>query len=210
MISSTKEDGRIGVVVPHGVLFREGDEGKIRKGLLVGKDDFTGDLIEAVIGLPPALFFNTGISASVVIINKKKTAELKNKVIFIDASQECDDSDKMSRLREEDIHKITQEYSKAKQALIEAGEQTSESLPKLLESVAVDKYLRVVDIREIEENEFNLNLSRYIDNSEPEEIVDVFGSLERLAKLEGELKQVTEKLVTQISVLNIEATCNEQ
>ncbi|MFA0026348.1 class I SAM-dependent DNA methyltransferase, partial [Vibrio sp. 10N.261.49.A5] len=88
IIASTKEDGRIGVVVPHGVLFREGDEGKIRKGLLVGKDDLAGDLIEAVVGLPPALFFNTGIAAAVVVLNKKKPAELKNKVIFIDASEE--------------------------------------------------------------------------------------------------------------------------
>ncbi|MEZ8932174.1 N-6 DNA methylase [Vibrio sp. 10N.247.310.24] len=150
IIASTKEDGRIGVVVPHGVLFREGDEGKIRKGLLVGKDDLAGDLIEAVVGLPPALFFNTGIAAAVVVLNKKKPAELKNKVIFIDASEECDDSDKMSRLRDKDIEKITKKYNEAKQAVIDAGEQTAESLSKLLDSVAVDKYLRVVDMSEIE------------------------------------------------------------
>ncbi|MFS1413449.1 type I restriction endonuclease subunit M [Vibrio sp. 10N.286.49.C2] len=194
MIASTKEDGRIGVVVPHGVLFRESDEGKIRKGLLVGTDDLSGDLIEAVIGLPSALFFNTGIAAAVVILNKKKPAELKNKVIFIDASEGCDDSDKMSRLREEDINNITQEYNKAKQAMIDASEQTEESLTKLLESVAIDKYLRVVDMSEIEANEFNLNISRYIDTSEVELKVNISEVLDNLTRINSEMTTVDNQL----------------
>ena len=187
IIASTKEDGRIGVVVPHGVLFREGDEGKIRKGLLVGKDDLVGDLIEAVVGLPPALFFNTGIAAAVVVLNKKKPAELKNKVIFIDASEECDDSDKMSRLRDKDIEKITKKYNEAKQTVIDAGEQTAESLSELLDSVAVDKYLRVVDMSEIEANGFNLNISRYIDTSEAEDLIDVTDCLARIQDIDSKL-----------------------
>lgn len=194
IIASTKEDGRIGVVVPHGVLFREGDEGKIRKGLLVGKDDLTGDLIEAVVGLPPALFFNTGIAAAVVVLNKKKPAELKNKVIFIDASEECDDSDKMSRLRDKDIEKITKKYNEAKQTVIDAGGQTAESLSKLLDSVAVDKYLRVVDMSEIEANEFNLNISRYIDTSEVELNVNISEVLDNLTKINSEMIAVDNQL----------------
>ncbi|TON14328.1 type I restriction endonuclease subunit M, partial [Vibrio parahaemolyticus] len=144
MIASTKDDGRIGVVVPHGVLFREGDEGNIRKGLLVGQDNIKGDLIEGVVGLPDKLFFNTGISAAVLIINKNKPAALKNKVIFVDASAEFGEGKAMSFLRESDITRITTEYSKAKQTLIDAGEQTEDKLSDLLNSVTVDKYLRVV------------------------------------------------------------------
>ncbi|MEZ8254952.1 N-6 DNA methylase [Vibrio splendidus] len=201
MIASTKEDGRIGVVVPHGVLFREGDEGKIRKGLLIGKDELAGDLIEAVVGLPPALFFNTGIAAAVVVINKKKPAELKNKVIFIDASEECDDSDKMSRLRDKDIETISKKYNEAKQAVIDAGEQTAESLSKLLDSVAVDKYLRVVDMSEIEANDFNLNISRYVDTSEAEEIVDISKAWKKLALIDSELLDTDKKLASYLSLL---------
>ncbi|TON99785.1 type I restriction endonuclease subunit M, partial [Vibrio parahaemolyticus] len=156
MIASTKDDGRIGVVVPHGVLFREGDEGNIRKGLLVGQDNIKGDLIEGVVGLPDKLFFNTGISAAVLIINKNKPAALKNKVIFVDASAEFGEGKAMSFLRESDITRITTEYSKAKQTLIDAGEQTEDKLSDLLNSVTVDKYLRVVDIAEIKQNDFNL------------------------------------------------------
>ncbi|MDF5213404.1 N-6 DNA methylase, partial [Vibrio parahaemolyticus] len=146
MIASTKDDGRIGVVVPHGVLFREGDEGKIRKGMLIGNDEFKGDLIEGVVGLPPALFFNTGIAAAVLIINKDKPAALKNKVIFVDASAEFGEGKAINFLRESDIKRITTEYSKAKQTLVDAGEQTEDKLSELLDAVTVDKYLRVVDI----------------------------------------------------------------
>lgn len=194
MVASTKDDGRIGVVVPHGVLFREGDEGKIRKGMLVGNDEFKGDLIEGVVGLPPALFFNTGIAAAVLIINKDKPAALKNKVIFVDASAEYGEGKAMNFLRESDIKRITAEYSKAKQALVHAGEQTEDKLSELLDSVSVDKYLRVVDITEIKQNDFNLNISRYIDTSEEEEKVDVKGTLLKISSIDKELKVTDEKL----------------
>ncbi|EPM8295091.1 N-6 DNA methylase [Vibrio vulnificus] len=194
MIASTKDDGRIGVVVPHGVLFREGDEGKIRKGMLIGNDEFKGDLIEGVVGLPPALFFNTGIAAAVLIINKDKPAALKNKVIFVDASAEFGEGKAMNFLRESDIKRITTEYSKAKQALVDAGEQTEDKLSELLDSVSVDKYLRVVDITEIKQNDFNLNISRYIDTSEAEEKVDVKGTLLKISSIDKELKVTDEKL----------------
>lgn len=194
MVASTKDDGRIGVVVPHGVLFREGDEGKIRKGMLIGNDEFKGDLIEGVVGLPPALFFNTGIAAAVLIINKDKPAALKNKVIFVDASAEFGEGKAMNFLREGDIKHITTEYNKAKQTLIDAGEQTEDKLSDLLNSVTVDKYLRVVDIAEIKHNDFNLNISRYIDTSEEEEIVDVKGTLLKISSIDKELRVTDEKL----------------
>ncbi|EKO3426855.1 SAM-dependent DNA methyltransferase [Vibrio fluvialis] len=202
MVASTKDDGRIGVVVPHGVLFREGDEGKIRKGMLIGNDEFKGDLIEGVVGLPPALFFNTGIAAAVLIINKDKPAALKNKVIFVDASAEFGEGKAMNYLRESDIKRITTEYSKAKQTLVDAGEQTKDKLSELLDSVSVDKYLRVVDITEIKQNDFNLNISRYIDTSEVEAVVNINDVIENLTVIESQLNQVDSKLNEFLSLLN--------
>ncbi|MCA3894915.1 type I restriction-modification system subunit M [Vibrio vulnificus] len=201
MVASTKDDGRIGVVVPHGVLFREGDEGKIRKGMLIGNGEFKGDLIEGVVGLPPALFFNTGIAAAVLIINKDKPAALKNKVIFVDASAEFGEGKAMNFLREVDIKRITTEYSKAKQTLVDAGEKTEDKLSELLDSVSVDKYLRVVDIAEIKQNDFNLNISRYIDTSEEEEQFDIANILNRLNYIEKEIKQVDANLKTLLDSL---------
>lgn len=201
MVASTKDDGRIGVVVPHGVLFREGDEGKIRKGMLIGNDEFKGDLIEGVVGLPPALFFNTGIAAAVLIINKNKPAALKNKVIFVDASAEFGEGKAMNYLREGDIKRITTEYSKAKQTLVDAGEQTEDKLSEQLDSVSVDKYLRIVDITEIKQNDFNLNISRYIDTSEEEEVIDIAATLKSITKIENDLIAVTNKLSGYLNTL---------
>ncbi|SKA55371.1 N-6 DNA Methylase [Enterovibrio nigricans DSM 22720] len=209
MIASTKDDGRIGVVVPHGVLFREGDEGKIRKGMLVGKDDFKGDLIEGVVGLPPALFFNTGIAAAVLIINKNKPTALKNKVIFVDASAEFGEGKAMNFLREADIKRITTEYNKAKQTLVDAGEQTEDKFSELLDSVAIDKYLRVVDIEEIKQNDFNLNISRYIDTSEEEEAIDLSLVLDRLKTIESEITECEVKLSHHLKYLGLEVTNND-
>ncbi|MEX3072604.1 N-6 DNA methylase [Vibrio alginolyticus] len=204
MVASTKDDGRIGVVVPHGVLFREGDEGKIRKGMLIGNDEFKGDLIEGVVGLPPALFFNTGIAAAVLIINKDKPAALKNKVIFVDASAEFGEGKAMNFLREGDIKRITTEYNKAKQTLVDAGEQTEDKLSDLLNSVTVDKYLRVVDIAEIKQNDFNLNISRYIDSSDEEEKVCITTTLRNLAQIDEKICEVDSKLKDLINSVSIE------
>lgn len=204
MIASTKDDGRIGVVVPHGVLFREGDEGIIRKGLLVGKDNIKGDLIEGVVGLPDKLFFNTGIAAAVLIINKNKPATLKNKVIFVDASAEYGEGKAMNFLREGDIKRITTEYNKAKQTLVDAGEQTEDKLSDLLKSVTVDKYLRVVDIAEIKQNDFNLNISRYIDKSNNEETINIKEVMANLSGIEANLENIDNKLGTLLSIFNLD------
>lgn len=203
MIASTKDDGRIGVVVPHGVLFREGDEGHIRKGLLVGQDNIKGDLIEGVVGLPDKLFFNTGIAAAVLIINKNKPAALKNKVIFVDASAEFGEGKAMSFLRESDIKRITTEYSKAKQTLIEAGEQTEDKLSDLLDSVTVDKYLRVVDIAEIKQNDFNLSISRYIDTSVEEESINLADVLDNLQAINVDLSNIENELIKHLNTLGL-------
>lgn len=106
----------------------------------------------------------------------------------------------MSRLRDKDIEKITHEYSKAKQAMVDAGEQTAESLPTLLESVAVDKYLRVVDMSEIEANGFNLNISSYIDTSDTEEEVDIKSVLKALRHIDEKILETDQKLLSALNM----------
>lgn len=172
--------------------------------MLIGNDEFKGDLIEGVVGLPPALFFNTGIAAAVLIINKDKPAALKNKVIFVDASAEFGEGKAMNYLRESDIKRITTEYSKAKQALVDAGEQTEDRLSNLLDSVSVEKYLRVVELEEIEANDFTLNISRYIDTSEVEEIIDVEKCLNHLRNIEKQLLDTEIQISKYLSILGLE------
>lgn len=167
------------------------------------RNDFKGDLIEAVIGLPPSLFFNTGISAAILLINKEKPVALKNKVIFIDASSDYGDGKNMNHLRDYDITRIVSEFNKAKQAVIDAGEQTEESLIELLKTVEKEKYLRVVNISEIAENNYNLNISRYIDKSVTEDILDIKGLLSNLEEIDLTLQHVDEKLANYLTLLAI-------
>ena len=101
MISSVNAEGMMGVVMPHGVLFRGSSEKEIRKGIL------EDDLLEAVIGLPTNLFYGTGIPACLLIINKKKSADRKGKVIFINSELEYEDGKNQNKLRQEDIDKIS-------------------------------------------------------------------------------------------------------
>lgn len=157
----------MGIVLPHGVLFRGSGEGKIREGLL--KDD----LIEAIVGLPEKLFYNTGIAASIIIINKSKPEPLKDKVIFIDASNEYKEGSNQNKLTPENIEQIVSSFD-------------------ALEDV--DKYMRIVPMDEIAENNFNLNIVRYIDTSEEEEIVDIEETLARIDKLEATEDEIDEKL----------------
>jgi len=146
MIASLKDDGILATVMSHGVLFRGGQEKVIRKGII--KDD----LIEAIIGLPPKLFYNTGIPACIVVINKNKPKELKNKILFINAEKEYGEGRNQNYLRYEDIEKIVTVFEK---------------------KLEIPKYSRLVDIKEIEENDFNLNIRRYVDNSPEPEIENV-------------------------------------
>jgi len=167
MIAVLKQDGKAGVVLPHGTLFRSGTEGKIRKALL------EADLVEGIVGLPSALFYNTGIPASIWIINKNKTDTQKGKVTIIDASSDFKDGKNQNELLEEHVAKIVTAYDDA---------------------VDVDKYMRIVDVAEIADNEFNLNISRFIDTSEPEPIVDIKAVHHKLAKLEEKEADIDKKL----------------
>jgi type I restriction enzyme M protein len=181
MLASLKADGRMGIILPHGVLFRSGEEGKIREGLLFGTDAASGnqpgDLIETVVGLPSALFYNTGIPACVLILNKQKPAALKGKVIIIDGSRDYLEGKAQNCLRAEDITRIVSTHKAA-------FEQQSE----------VENYCRVVTLDEIRSNDSNLNIARYIDNGETEEVVDVAATLAQLTALAEEETQIDARL----------------
>ncbi|WP_346017146.1 class I SAM-dependent DNA methyltransferase [Pseudenhygromyxa sp. WMMC2535] len=159
MLAVTKEGGKVGVVMPHGVLFRGSAEGKIRAKLL------EEDLVEAVIGLPSGLFYGTGIPAAVVVLARGKDEARQGKVLFVDASGEFEEGKNQNKLREQDVKKIAAAF---------AG------------FADVNKYARVVALEEIEGNEFNLNISRYVDTSEEEERIDLGEAVRRLRELEKE------------------------
>ena len=188
MLASVKDNGRMAVVLPHGVLFRGGEEGKIRTGLLEGNDELPGDRIEAIIGLPSALFYNTGIPACVLILNKQKPENLKNKVIIIDASNEFAEGKNQNSLRPEDIERIHNAHNAA-----------------FINNAEEEKYCRVVPMGEIAGNDFNLNIARYIDTSEPEEVVDIPAVMAELAVVSGQLADVDAELDGYLAELGLKA-----
>ncbi len=167
MISSLNSKGRMGTVVPHGVLFRGSSEGKIRTGIL------NDDLIEAVIGLPQNIFYGTGIPAALLIVNKDKVEERKNKVLFIDASQGFIKDGNKNKLRDEDIEKIITTFDNFEN---------------------VEKYAEVVELDTIKENDYNLNISRYVDTTEEEEPVDIDLVLQDIRELKMKIADNEEKL----------------
>lgn len=169
MVKSMNENGRAGIVLPHGVLFRGGAEGRIREQLI------KNDLIEAVIALPAKLFYGTGIPAAVVIFNKNKPEVRKNKILIIDAEKDFEEGKNQNRLRKRDIEKIVSTYDSFKD---------------------VEKYARVIDLEELEENEFNLNVRRYVENGDEEEVIDVSAVWKELAQIEKE-RDVADKKVEQ-------------
>jgi len=190
MLASLKADGRMGIILPHGVLFRSGEEGKIREGLLFGTNaangNQPGDLIEAIVGLPSALFYNTGIPACVLILNKHKPKALKHKVIIIDASRDYAEGKAQNSLRPADVQRIVATHQAA------FNKQTE-----------VDHYCRVVPLDEIRGNEGNLNIARYIDNGQKEDVVDVAATLAQLAVLAEEEKAIDARLNAYLAELGL-------
>jgi type I restriction enzyme M protein len=146
MIASLNAEGMMGVVMPHGVLFRGSSEKEIRKGII------NDDLLEAVIGLPSGLFYGTGIPACLLIINKKKPDDRKGKVLFINGELEYLEGKNQNILRAEDAEKIVGIFN---------GYEI------------IKRYSSVVTHEEIAENDYNLNIRRYADTSPPPEIYDV-------------------------------------
>ena len=158
MIETLKpKTGRMGVVVPHGVLFRGSSEGKIRKQLI---DE---NLLDAVIGLPEKLFYGTGIPAAVLVFKKEKNA---NKVLFIDASREFKAGKNQNLLTEDNITKIVDTYRNG---------------------ASVEKYSYVASLEEIQENDYNLNIPRYVDTFEEEEEIDLMAVRAEREQLKAKL-----------------------
>ena len=147
MLASLKPTGRMATVMPHGVLFRGGKEKLIRELLL------NDDCIEAIISLPPGLFYGTGIPACVLVCNKQKPDALRDKILFVNADREYGEGKAQNKLRPEDIEKIDFVFTHQRE------------LPK---------YSRLVEKREIlDEHDANLNIRRYVDNTpdpEPEDV----------------------------------------
>jgi len=158
MIETLKNDtGRMGVVVPHGVLFRGSSEGKIRQQLI------EENLLDTVIGLPEKLFFGTGIPAAILVFKKNKTDDT---VLFIDASREFDSGSNQNKLTDKNLAKIIETYNNRE---------------------FVDKYAYVASLDEIKENDFNLNIPRYVDTFEPEAEIDLVAVREERLALKAEL-----------------------
>ncbi len=145
MVASLKSDGKMAVIMPHGVLFRGGEEKECRKKFI------QSGILETVIGLPSGLFYGTGIPACVLVINKHDTTQ-RNSVLFINADREYKEGKNQNALREEDIEKITHVYHN---------------------HLEVPKYAREVPVSELGHEDFNLNIRRYVDNSPPPEPHDV-------------------------------------
>lgn len=177
MISVLNMEGKLGVIVPHGVLFRGGAEGKIRTNIL------SEDIVDAVIGLPSNLFYGTGIPAAVLIINKNKPQQRRGKVLFIDASLEYQAAKNQNYLRDKDIEKI-----------VSAHKQYQD----------IEKYCRVVPISEIKENDYNLNISRYVDTAPEQVQIDVKAALKELHEIEKKRDEVVKKMNAYMKELGYE------
>jgi len=176
MVETTTEGtGRVGVVVPHGVLFRGGAEGKIRKAFI------EENLLDAVIGLPPNLFFGTGIPACILVFLRDRGD--RTDVLFIDASRKFLQGKNQNLIREDvEVAKIVKAYQ---------------------ERQPIDKYAYVATREEIRENDHNLNIPRYVDTFEEEEEVDIPAVQKRIEKLEDELAEVRAEIADCLKELGV-------
>lgn len=183
MIETAKPlSGRVAVIVPHGVLFRGGAEGRIREALI------RENLLDAVIGLPANLFTTTGIPVAVLVFDRSREAGGSNAglkdVLFIDASREFVPAKSQNLLGEANAEKIVETY----------GERS-----------VVDKYSYLADLVEIEGNDFNLNIPRYVDTFEPEEQIDIAAVQREIVQIEAELDEVRGRMRQHLKELGIDA-----
>ncbi|MBU0514201.1 MAG: type I restriction-modification system subunit M [Proteobacteria bacterium] len=174
MLASLNAKGKMGVVLDNGVLFRGNTEGAVRHKAV------EADLVDAVIALPANLFYNTSSPGCILILNRNKPKERQGKVIFIYGERDYLEGSNQNFLRDEDVAKIVEAYRKFQD---------------------VERYCKVATLEEIRKNDFNLNVPRYVDTTEPEEPIDVAEAIAELAKLEakragieGELKGYLKEL----------------
>jgi type I restriction enzyme M protein len=167
LATAVEGKGRVGVVVPHGVLFRGGQEGHIRETMI------RENLLDAVIGLPKNLFYGTSIPAALMIFDRSRNPGGKGKVLFIDASREYESFTHQNKLRPQDIDKIVDTYKNRK---------------------TIEKYSCLASFSEIKRNEFNLNIPRYVDTFEPEAEIDPTALQKEIEEIEKNLKETRSKM----------------
>lgn len=178
MIHSMSGNGRVAAVAPHGVLFRGASEGRIRQAVI------EKNLIDAVIGLPENLFYGTSIPACIIVFKKGRTT---TNVLFIDASKEFKKEKAKNKLRDEDINKIVSTYK-----AFTNGENAEK-----------EKYSHIATLDEIKDNEYNLNIPRYVDTFEEEEIIDIEAVNAEIADIKSqisELEKVMEKYMKELGL----------
>ena len=175
MLHSLAEGGRMGVVLPHGVLFRGASEGKIRKQII------DMNLLDSVIGLPSNLFFGTGIPAAILVFKQNRN---RKDILFIDASGDghYEKGKNQNKLREEDIQRIVDAYEKYE---------------------TIEKFTYVATVDEIKENDYNLNIPRYVDTFEEEEIVDIEEVTENIKNIKEELSEVEAQMAKYLQELGL-------
>ena len=176
MLYHLADNGTMAVLMPHGVLFRGAAEGKIRR-YIVERLNY----LDAVIGLPPNLFFGTSIPVCIMVF--KKCREAKNDILFIDASKEYRPGKNQNHLDDEHIEKIVTTYTERKE---------------------LDKYSHRATMEEIIENDYNLNIPRYVDTFEEEEPVDIEAAAHEIVELEAKEKEIDEKIAAFCKELGIE------
>lgn len=168
-----KDSGVMAIVLPHGVLFRGNAEGKIRKILL------ENGAIDTVIGLPANIFFNTSIPTTIIVLKKNRPSK---DVLFIDASKEFEKGRNQNILNKKHIEKILNTYVKREDA---------------------DKFAHVASFDEIKENDYNLNIPRYVDTFEEEEPIDIAELGKELVTLNEEIKQAEQSFLSMLDELEV-------
>jgi type I restriction enzyme M protein len=175
MLYHLANNGVMAVVLPHGALFRSGAEGQIRK-YIIEKQNY----LDAVIGLPANLFYGTSIPATILVFKKCRTAD--EDILFIDASKEFEKGKNQNKIKDENIEKIFDTYINRKE---------------------IEKYSHRASLKEIEENEFNLNIPRYVDTFEEEEeinIKEVANNLKDLQKQEKDIQKNVTKFCDELKI----------
>lgn len=169
-----EKTGTMAIVLPHGVLFRGAAEGKIRKNII------KENLLDAVIGLPANLFYGASIPTCVLVFKGRESRGDNKDILFIDASNEFEKDKNQNKLTSENIEKIVETYRKRED---------------------VDKYAHVASIEEIEENDFNLNIPRYVDTFEEEEVIPLSEIVTNINETRSDIEKTTNELYSLLDEL---------
>ncbi len=176
MIFQLSDNGTMAVVLPHGVLFRGASEGTIREYLIKEKN-----YLDAVIGLPANIFYGTSIPTCILVF--KKCRENEDNILFIDASKDFEAGKNQNRLRDEDVDKIIETYKNREE---------------------IEKYSHVATLQEVEENEYNLNIPRYVDTFEEEEEIDIKQVQQELKEIDKQIEEVDKELNVYLKELGLD------